>query len=135
METHAANNNCSGEEPEVEPIEEDDLTRLLQKFALLLLLRKRAPETDTKRLVQQLDEEYPIKLEDYDAEMRTSIREFLNLTLKKTTGGSMDDDIEDKLNAIDDDMKALSDIIQALEIKDTPTKKEARELVKKQKEN
>lgn len=134
METHAANNNCSGEEPEVEPIEEDDLTRLLQKFALLLLLRKRDPATDLKNLVKQLDEEYPIKLDDYDAEMRKSIREFLNLTLKKTTGGSMNDEIEDKLSTIDDDMKALSDIIQTLEIKDTPTKKETREIVKKQKE-
>jgi hypothetical protein len=136
METHAANNNCSGEKEEVEPIKEDDLTRLLQKFALLLLLRKRDPATDLKNLVKQLDEEYPIKLDDYDAEMRKSIREFLNLTLKKTpvSGGSMDDTIEDKINKIDDSMKSLSDIIQALEIKDTPTKKEARELVKKQKE-
>ena len=136
METHAANNNCSGEKEEVVPIEEDDLTRLLQKFALLLLLRKRDPATDLKNLVKQLDEEYPIKLDDYDAEMRKSIREFLNLTLKKTpvSGGSMDDTIEDKINKIDDSMKSLSDLIQALEIKDTPTKKEARELVKKQKE-
>jgi hypothetical protein len=136
METHAANNNCSGEKEEVEPIKEDDLTRLLQKFALLLLLRKRDPATDLKNLVKQLDEEYPIKLDDYDAEMRKSIREFLNLTLKKTpvSGGSMDDSIEDKINKIDDSMKSLSDLIQALEIKDTPTKKEARELVKKQKE-
>jgi hypothetical protein len=136
METHAANNNCSGEKEEVVPIEEDDLTRLLQKFALLLLLRKRDPATDLKNLVKQLDEEYPIKLDDYDAEMRKPIREFLNLTLKKTpvSGGSMDDTIEDKINKIDDSMKSLSDLIQALEIKDTPTKKEARELVKKQKE-
>ena len=136
METHAGNNNCSGEKEEVEPIKEDDLTRLLQKFALLLLLRKRDPATDLKNLVKQLDEDYAIKLDDYDAEMRKSIREFLNLTLKKTpvSGGSMDDTIEDKINKIDDSMKSLSDIIQELEIKDTPTKKEARELVKKQKE-
>jgi hypothetical protein len=132
METHAANNNCSGEEAEVVPIEEDDLTRLLQKFALLLLLRKRDPATDMKNLVKQLDEEYPIKLDDYDAEMRKSIREFLNLTLKKTTTGG--GDIENTLSNLDDDMKVLSDMIQALEIKDLPTKKEARELVKKQKE-
>jgi hypothetical protein len=136
METHAGNNNCSGEKEEVEPIKEDDLTRLLQKFALLLLLRKRDPATDLKNLVKQLDEDYAIKLDDYDAEMRKSIREFLNLTLKKTpvSGGSMDDTIEDKINKIDDSMKSLSDIIQELEIKDTPTKKEVRELVKKQKE-
>jgi hypothetical protein len=136
METHAGNNNCSGEKEEVEPIKEDDLTRLLQKFALLLLLRKRDPATDLKNLVKQVDEDYAIKLDDYDAEMRKSIREFLNLTLKKTpvSGGSMDDTIEDKINKIDDSMKSLSDIIQELEIKDTPTKKEARELVKKQKE-
>jgi len=136
METHAGNNNCSGEKEEVEPIKEDDLTRLLQKFALLLLLRKRDPATDLKNLVKQLDEDYAIKLDDYDAEMRKSIREFLNLTLKKTpvSGGSMDDTIEDKINNIDDSMKSLSDIIQELEIKDTPTKKEARELIKKQKE-
>ena len=138
METHATNNNCSGEKEEVVPIEEEDLTRLLQKFALLLLLRKRDIETDTKNLVQQLDEEYPIKLEDYDKEpeLKKSVREFIYKTLKKTpvSGGSMDDTIEDKINKIDDSMKSLSDLIQALEIKDTPTKKEARELVKKQKE-
>jgi len=136
LETHAATNNCSGEQEEVEPIEEDDLTRLLQKFALLLLLRKRDPATDLKNLVKQLDSEYAINLEDYDADMKRSIREFISLTLKKTPvkGGAMDDAIEDKINKIDDDMKALSDLIQTLEIKETPTKKEARELVKKQKE-
>lgn len=138
METHAANNNCSGEEPEVEPIKEEDLTRLLQKFALLLLLRKRAPEADTKNLVKQLDEEYPIKLEDYDEEpeLKKSVRDFINETLKKTpvSGGSMDTTIEEKINDMDIKMKTLSDALQALEIKDTPTKKEAREIVKKQKE-
>jgi len=132
--THAHDNKCSGEEEEVEPIKEDDLTRLLQKFALLLLLRKRDPSTDLKNLVKQLDEEYPITLDDYDANMRKSIREFLNLTLKKTTVGGGTTHIEDDLIKIDNDMQAVSEVIQALEIKETPTKKETRELVKKQKE-
>ena len=138
MEINATENKCSGEKEEVEPIEEDDLTRLLQKFALLLLLRKRDPATDLKNIVKQLDEEYPIKLDDYDKEpeLKKSVREFIYKTLKKTpvSGGSMGDTIEDKISKIDDSMKSLSDSIQGLEIKDTPTKKEARELVKKQKE-
>lgn len=131
FEQHAADNHCSGEEPEIIPIKEDDLTRLLQKFALLLLLRKRDATTDTKSLVKQLDEDYPIKLDDYDTEMRKSIRDFLNLTLKKMKGGAV---IEDQLEQIDTDMKVLSDRIQSIEDKETPTKKEEKERAKKQKE-
>lgn len=139
MEDHVANDKCSGEEPDVEPIKEEDLTRLLQKFALLLLLRKKDPRIDEDQLITQLDKRYPIKLEDYDKEpqLKKSVRDFIYDTLKKTPvsgGGSANTTIEDKINDIDTKMKSLSDVIQALEIKDTPTKKEAREIVKKQKE-
>lgn len=132
---NALKNNCLEEKEEAEPLEEDDLTRLLQKFALLLLLRKRDASTDIKGIVDQLDKEYKIDLKEFP-EIRKPIREFITLTLKKTptSGGGNEENIENEINDIDTEMQTLSGVIQSLEIKDTPSKKEARELVKKQKE-
>jgi len=125
-------NNCmKKEEEEEEKAEEEDISLILRKFAFLLLLRKTDRTVDKKNLVKQLDEQFPIKLEDYEPEMRKQIRKFLDLTSQKTRGGG---DIEDNLETLDTEMKELSTLIQAIEVKDTPTKKEKRELVKKQKE-
>ena len=63
--------------------------------------------------------------------MRKQIRKFLDETSQKTRGGG---DIEDNLETLDTEMNELSTLIQAIEVKDSPTKKEKRELVKKQKE-
>ena len=132
LRKNAQDNNCmKKEEEEAEKVEEEDISLLLRKFAFLLLLRKEDRAVDKKNLVKQLEEEFPIKLEEYEPEMRKQIRKFLDETSQKTRGGG---DIEDNLETLDTEMKELSTLIQAIEIKDTPTKKEKRELVKKQKE-
>jgi len=132
LRKNAQDNNCmKKEEEEEEKAEEEDISLILRKFAFLLLLRKTDRSVDKKNLVKQLEEEFPIKLEEYEPEMRKQIRKFLDLTSQKTRGGG---DIEDNLETLDTEMKKLSTLIQAIEVKDTPTKKEKRELVKKQKE-
>jgi len=132
LRKNAQDNNCmKKEEEEAEKVEEEDISLLLRKFAFLLLLRKEDRAVDKKNIVKQLEEQFPIKLEEYEPEMRKQIRKFLDLTSQKTRGGG---DIEDNLETLDTEMKELSTLIQAIEVKDTPTKKEKRELVKKQKE-
>ena len=132
LRKNAQDNNCmKKEEEEAEKVEEEDISLLLRKFAFLLLLRKEDRAVDKKNLVKQLEEEFPIKLEEYEPEMRKQIRKFLDETSQKTRGGG---DIEDNLETLDTEMKELSTLIQAIEVKDNPTKKEKRELVKKQKE-
>ena len=132
LRKNAHDNNCmKKEEEEAEKVEEEDISLLLRKFAFLLLLRKEDRAVDKKNLVKQLEEEFPIKLEEYEPEMRKQIRKFLDETSQKTRGGG---DIEDNLETLDTEMKELSTLIQAIEVKDSPTKKEKRELVKKQKE-
>ena len=132
LRKNAQDNNCmKKEEEEAEKVEEEDISLLLRKFAFLLLLRKEDRAVDKKNLVKQLEEEFPIKLEEYKPEMRKQIRKFLDETSQKTRGGG---DIEDKLETLDTEMEELSSLIQAIEVKDSPTKKEKRELVKKQKE-
>jgi len=132
LRKNAHDNNCmKKEEEEAEKVEEEDISLLLRKFAFLLLLRKEDRAVDKKNIVKQLEEQFPIKLEEYEPEMRKQIRKFLDLTSQKTRGGG---DIEDNLETLDTEMKELSTLIQAIEVKDTPTKKEKRELVKKQKE-
>ena len=132
LRKNAHDNNCmKKEEEEEEKAEEEDISLILRKFAFLLLLRKTDRSVDKKNLVKQLDEQFPIKLEEYEPVMRKQIRKFLDLTSQKTRGGG---DIEDNLETLDTEMKELSTLIQAIEVKDTPTKKEKRELVKKQKE-
>ena len=132
LRKNAQDNNCmKKEEEEAEKVEEEDISLLLRKFAFLLLLRKEDRAVDKKNLVKQLEEEFPIKLEEYEPEMRKQIRKFLDETSQKTRGGG---DIEDNLETLDTEMEELSSLIQAIEVKDNPTKKEKRELVKKQKE-
>ena len=132
LRKNAQDNNCmKKEEEEAEKVEEEDISLLLRKFAFLLLLRKEDRAVDKKNLVKQLEEEFPIKLEEYKPEMRKQIRKFLDETSQKTRGGG---DIEDNLETLDTEMEELSSLIQAIEVKDNPTKKEKRELVKKQKE-
>ena len=132
LRKNAQDNNCmKKEEEEAEKVEEEDISLLLRKFAFLLLLRKEDRAVDKKNLVKQLEEEFPIKLEEYEPEMRKQIRKFLDETSQKTRGGG---DIEDNLETLDTEMNELSTLIQAIEVKDSPTKKEKRELVKKQKE-
>ena len=132
LRKNAQDNNCmKKEEEEAEKVEEEDISLLLRKFAFLLLLRKEDRAVDKKNLVKQLEEEFPIKLEEYEPEMRKQIRKFLDETSQKTRGGG---DIEDNLETLDTEMEELSSLIQAIEVKDSPTKKEKRELVKKQKE-
>ena len=132
LRKNAQDNNCmKKEEEEAEKVEEEDISLLLRKFAFLLLLRKEDRAVDKKNLVKQLEEEFPIKLEEYEPEMRKQIRKFLDETSQKTRGGG---DIEDNLETLDTEMEKLSSLIQAIEVKDNPTKKEKRELVKKQKE-
>lgn len=132
LRKNAQDNNCMKKEEEAAAaVEEEDISLLLRKFAFLLLLRKEDRTVDKKNLVKQLEEEFPIKLEEYKPEMRKQIRKFLDETSQKTRGGG---DIEDKLETLDTEMKELSSLIQAIEVKDSPTKKEKRELVKKQKE-
>ena len=132
LRKNAQDNNCmKKEEEEAEKVEEEDISLLLRKFAFLLLLRKEDRAVDKKNLVKQLEEEFPIKLEEYKPEMRKQIRKFLDETSQKTRGGG---DIEDNLETLDTEMEELSSLIQAIEVKDSPTKKEKRELVKKQKE-
>jgi hypothetical protein len=132
LRKNAHDNNCmKKEEEEAEKVEEEDISLLLRKFAFLLLLRKEDRAVDKKNLVKQLEEEFPIKLEEYEPEMRKQIRKFLDETSQKTRGGG---DIEDNLETLDTEMNELSTLIQAIEVKDSPTKKEKRELVKKQKE-
>ena len=132
LRKNAQDNNCmKKEEEEAEKVEEEDISLILRKFAFLLLLRKQDRNIDKKNIVKQLEEQFPIKLEEYEPEMRKQIRKFLDLTSQKTRGGG---DIEDNLETLDTEMKELSTLIQAIEVKDTPTKKEKRELVKKQKE-
>ena len=133
LRKNAQDNNCmkKEEEEEAEKVEEEDISLLLRKFAFLLLLRKEDRAVDKKNLVKQLEEEFPIKLEEYEPEMRKQIRKFLDETSQKTRGGG---DIEDNLETLDTEMEELSSLIQAIEVKDNPTKKEKRELVKKQKE-
>ena len=131
LRKNAHDNNCMKKEEEAEKVEEEDISLLLRKFAFLLLLRKEDRAVDKKNLVKQLEEEFPIKLEEYEPEMRKQIRKFLDETSQKTRGGG---DIEDNLETLDTEMKELSTLIQAIEVKDSPTKKEKRELVKKQKE-
>jgi len=132
LRKNAQDNNCmKKEEEEAEKVEEEDISLILRKFAFLLLLRKEDRAVDKKNIVKQLEEQFPIKLEEYEPEMRKQIRKFLDLTSQKTRGGG---DIEDNLETLDTEMKELSTLIQAIEVKDTPTKKEKRELVKKQKE-
>ena len=135
LRKNAQDNNCmKKEEEEAEKVEEEDISLLLRKFAFLLLLRKEDRAVDKKNLVKQLEEQFPIKLEEYEPEMRKQIRKFLDLTSQKTRGGGHSVDIEDKLETLDTEMEELSSLIQAIEVKDNPTKKEKRELVKKQKE-
>ena len=123
------------DEEEATVEEEEDLSLILRKFAFLLLLRKHDSRVDKKNLVKQLEEQFPIKLEEYKPEIRTEIRKFLDLTSQKTRGGGNQISIiEDKLETLDTEMKEPSTLIQAIEVKDTPTKKEKRELIKKQKE-
>jgi hypothetical protein len=130
LRKNAQDNNCmKKEEEEAEKVEEEDISLLLRKFAFLLLLRKEDRAVDKKNLVKQLEEEFPIKLEEYEPEMRKQIRKFLDETSQKTRGGG---DIEDNLETLDTEMKELSTLIQAIEVKDTPTKKEKRELVRSQ---
>ena len=132
LRKNAQDNNCmKKEEEEAEKVEEEDISLLLRKFAFLLLLRKEDRAVDKKNLVKQLEEEFPIKLEEYEPEMRKQIRKFLDETSQKTRGGG---DIEDNLETLDTEMEELSSLIQAIEVKDSPKKKEKRELVKKQKE-
>jgi len=131
LRKNSHDNNCMKKEEEEEKAEEEDISLILRKFAFLLLLRKEDRAVDTKNLVKQLEEQFPIKLEEYEPEMRKQIRKFLDLTSQKTRGGG---DIEENLETLDTEMKELSTLIQAIEVKDTPTKKEKRELVKKQKE-
>ena len=132
LRKNAQDNNCmKKEEEEAEKVEEEDISLLLRKFAFLLLLRKEDRAVDKKNLVKQLEEEFPIKLEEYKPEMRKQIRKFLDETSQKTRGGG---DIEDNLETLDTEMEELSSLIQAIEVQDNPTKKEKRELVKKQKE-
>ena len=132
LRKNAQDNNCmKKEEEEAEKVEEEDISLLLRKFAFLLLLRKEDRAVDKKNLVKQLEEEFPIKLEEYEPEMRKQIRKFLDETSQKTRGGG---DIEDNLETLDTEMEELSSLIQAIEVQDNPTKKEKRELVKKQKE-
>jgi hypothetical protein len=131
LRKNAQDNNCMKKDEEEEKAEEEDISLLLRKFAFLLLLRKEDRAVDKKNLVKQLEEEFPIKLEEYKPEMRKQIRKFLDETSQKTRGGG---DIEDNLETLDTEMKELSTLIQAIEVKDSPTKKEKRELVKKQKE-
>jgi hypothetical protein len=132
LRENSENDNCmKKDEEEEEKAEEEDISLLLRKFAFLLILREKDRAVDKKNLVKQLEEEFPIKLEEYKPEMRKQIRKFLDETSQKTRGGG---DIEDNLETLDTEMKELSTLIQAIEIKDSPTKKEKRELVKKQKE-
>jgi hypothetical protein len=130
LRKNAHDNNCmkKDEEETARAVEEEDISLILQKFAFLLILRKENRALDTKKLVEQLKE---VQIKVDNPEMRKQIRKFLDETSKKTRGGG---DIEDKLEILDTEMKELSTLIQAIEIKDTPTKKEKRELVKKQKE-
>jgi len=131
LRENSENDNCMKKDEEEEKAEEEDISLLLRKFAFLLLLRKEDRAVDKKNLVKQLEEEFPIKLEEYKPEMRKQIRKFLDETSQKTRGGG---DIEDNLETLDTEMNELSTLIQAIEVKDSPTKKEKRELVKKQKE-
>ena len=130
LRKNAQDNNCmkKDEEETARAVEEEDISLILQKFAFLLILRKENRALDTKKLVEQLKE---VQIKVDNPEMRKQIRKFLDETSQKTRGGG---DIEDKLETLDTEMKELSTLIQAIEIKDTPTKKEKRELVKKQKE-
>jgi len=130
LRKNAHDNNCmkKDEEETARAVEEEDISLILQKFAFLLILRKENRALDTKKLVEQLKE---VQIKVDNPEMRKQIRKFLDETSQKTRGGG---DIEDKLETLDTEMKELSTLIQAIEIKDTPTKKEKRELVKKQKE-
>ena len=130
LRKNAHDNNCmkKDEEETARAVEEEDISLILQKFAFLLILRKENRALDTKKLVEQLKE---VQIKVDNPEMRKQIRKFLDETSQKTRGGG---DIEDKLETLDTEMNELSTLIQAIEIKDTPTKKEKRELVKKQKE-
>lgn len=134
LRENSENDNCMKKDEEEAAVEEEDISLILRKFAFLLLLREKDRAVDTKNLVKQLEEQFPIKLEEYEPEMRKQIRKFLDLTSQKTRGGGHSVDIEDKLETLDTEMEELSSLIQAIEVKDSPTKKEKRELVKKQKE-
>lgn len=134
LRENSENDNCMKKDEEEAAVEEEDISLILRKFAFLLLLREKDRAVDTKNLVKQLEEQFPIKLEEYEPEMRKQIRKFLDLTSQKTRGGGHSSNIEDKLETLDTEMEELSSLIQAIEVKDSPTKKEKRELVKKQKE-
>lgn len=134
LRENSENDNCMKKDEEEAAVEEEDISLILRKFAFLLLLREKDRAVDTKNLVKQLEEQFPIKLEEYEPEMRKQIRKFLDLTSQKTRGGGHNSNIEDKLETLDTEMEELSSLIQAIEVKDSPTKKEKRELVKKQKE-
>jgi hypothetical protein len=134
LRENSENDNCMKKDEEEAAVEEEDISLILRKFAFLLLLREKDRAVNKKNLVKQLEEQFPIKLEEYEPEMRKQIRKFLDLTSQKTRGGGHSVDIEDKLETLDTEMEELSSLIQAIEVKDSPTKKEKRELVKKQKE-
>ena len=125
LRKNAHDNNCmkKDEEETARAVEEEDISLILQKFAFLLILRKENRALDTKKLVEQLKE---VQIKVDNPEMRKQIRKFLDETSQKTRGGGDSTDIEDKLESLDTEMKELSSLIQVIEIKDTPTKKEKR---------
>ena len=123
------------EEQDAAPEVDEDISLLLQQFAFLLLLRKEDRSIDKNNIVKKFKEQFTLKLEKYPG-MKQTIKEFLDITSQKTQVGGHNKIslLEDQIDTLDNELKELSNRIQVIEVKDTPTKKEKRELVKQQKE-